>query len=185
MAQRLELEGGGHLEIREDGPQVHLSVWRGMDGAGLYKAWLRGNGPDFLLGTLMPEGEYLKLQRTLSLDTLKRVGCWPISGGRTAMSFHFTGAEPQHFSARWRWEHRPSARFSDPLLADSAASWGSMLLRETEQGFQLAAPFDPRRPFPITMLFCLARVAQVDGQPHVVFSFQGDGTPRQMGGLNE
>ena len=180
MAQRLELEGGGYLELRQEGAQVHLSVWRGMDGAGLYKAWLRGSGPDFLLGTLMPEGGCLKLQRTLSLDTLKRVGCWPISSGKTAMSFHFTDPANKSFSSRWHWEHRPSARFSDPLLAESAASWGSMLLRDVEQGFQLAALFDPKRPFPITMLFCLARVSQVDGQPHVVFTFHSDGTPRQI-----
>lgn len=179
MAQRLELEGGGCLEIREEGAQVHLSVWRGMDGVGLYKAWLRGSGPDFLLGTLMPEGKYLKLQRTVSLDRLKQAGCWPIQSGKTAMSFHFTGSENQGFFSRWRWEHRPSSRFSDPALAESASAWGSMLLRDVDQGFQLAVPFDSRRPFPITTLFCLARIVQVDGQPHVVYTFNTDGTPRQ------
>ena len=180
MAQRLELEGGGWLEVREDGTQVHLSVCRGMDGAGLYKAWLRGSGPDFLLGTLMPEGGCLKLQRTLSLDSLKRANCWPVLGGKAAMSFPFTGVEKREVFSAWRWEHRPSARFSDPVLAEAVGSWGSMLFRELGDGFQLAAPFDSRRPFPITMLFCLAQILPVDGQSHIVFTFAPDGSPRQI-----
>lgn len=177
MVQRLELDGGGALEFREEGAQVFCSVCRGMDGAGLYKVWLYGERADFLLGTLVPEGSALRLRRTLSADTLKRAGCWPIRGGKTAMAFSFAPQEQPSYPGSWRWDHRPSRRFSDPVMAESVAALGSMLVREMEYGFQLAAPFDPRRPFPVTMLFCLAQILPVDGQPHAMFSFRADGTP--------
>lgn len=178
MTQRLELEGGGYLEYCEEGAQVRCFVRRGMDGAGLYKVWLHGSETDLLLGTLIPEGGWLKLRRTVSRDTLERAGCWPILGGKTALSFSFSSEVPRQYPSSWRWDHRPALRFSDSILAEAAAAVGPMLLRETAHGFQLAAPFDPKRPFPIPMLFCLARIDSVDGRFHAVFSFAADGTPR-------
>ena len=143
MEGRFELEGGGQLEVREEGARLRLSVRRRLDGAGLYKAWLRGE-----------RGEYL-----------------------LALAFSF-GEEGEPPSPDWRWEHRPALRIRDPVLAEAAAAWGSMLLREGNGGFQLAAPLDIHRPFPLTPLFCLARPLRVDGQTHVVFTFNQEGEPR-------
>lgn len=177
MEQRMELEGGGRLEIREEGIRVHLSVQRGTDGAGLYKAWLRGAQGELLLGTLIPDGRYLRLERTMSREALASAGCWPVTGGRTALAFSFSQEAPSPRPPDWRWEHRPGRLFSDPVLAGTAAAWGPMLLRETVEGFQLAAPLDPLRPFPMTPLFCLGRTAQIEGRTHVVFSFGREGSP--------
>ncbi|MCI8869739.1 MAG: hypothetical protein HFF39_04205 [Lawsonibacter sp.] len=177
MEGRFELEGGGQLEVREEGARLRLSVRRRLDGAGLYKAWLRGERGEYLLGTLVPQGQFLCLERTVSRDTLSQAGCWPVAGGRTALAFSF-GEEGEPPSPDWRWEHRPALRIRDPVLAEAAAAWGSMLLREGNGGFQLAAPLDIHRPFPLTPLFCLARPLRVDGQTHVVFTFNQEGEPR-------
>ena len=177
MSERKPLEGGGSLEIQEQGMMVRLNACRSLDSSALYKVWVYGRGGEFLLGTLIPEGGQLKLSRTLSIDTLKKAGCWPISGGKSAKHFHFTEPANRSRKHNWHWEHRPSCRFSDPVLQESAAAWGSMLCRPSPQGFQLAVPFNPRRPFPLAPLFCLAKLLPVDGQPHVVFSFDGRGTP--------
>lgn len=173
LEQRMELEGGGRLEVREDGARVHLSVCRKLDSAGLYKVWLRGPRGELLLGTLTPDGRYLRLGRTMSRDALNSAGCWPITGGRAALAFAFSNqAQPG-----WRWERRPSLRLCDPVLREAADNFGPMLLREDRCGFLLAAPLDLQRPFPIPPLFCLGRPIQVDGRLHVVYRFAPDGTP--------
>ncbi len=178
MERRFTLEGGGQLEVREEGAQVHLSVRRGLDGAGLYKVWVRGDQGELMLGTLIPDGRYLRLERTMSRDSLAAGGCWPIAGGKTVLAFTFSQQEEEKKQADWRWEHRPSLRLHDPVLREAAAAWGSMLIREDQRGFQLAAPLDPYRPFPITPLFCFGQPVRVDGQTHVAFSFDVEGNPR-------
>ena len=70
MVEKIMLEGGGTLSLREDGPRVHTEARRQNDGQGLYKVWLRGGGKGrLLLGTLVPEGGELVLSRTLSRRT--------------------------------------------------------------------------------------------------------------------
>lgn len=178
MEQRLKLEGGGWLEVREDGTRARLRVQRGLDGAGIYKAWLRGAAGEMLLGTLAPEGQYLRLERTISLEALREGGCWPVTGGRTALTFSFAPQQSPPPSRNWRWEHRPGRLFSDPVLAEAATGWGPMLWREDEGGFQLAAPLDPLRPFPLTPIFCFAAAVAIEGRTHAMFSFTAQGTPR-------
>lgn len=178
MEERLELEGGGLLEIREDGARAQLSVRRGLDGAGLYKVWIQGGQGELLLGTLTPEGQYLRLERTMSKSALAQAGCWPVTGGRTALVFSFLDQEALQPQPSWRWEHRPGGRLGDPVLRESAASWGPMLIRESQHGFELAAPLDPERPFPMTPLFCFAQVLRVDGQLHAAFAFDLQGNPQ-------
>ena len=126
MEGRFELEGGGQLEVREEGARLRLSVRRRLDGAGLYKAWLRGERGEYLLGTLVPQGQFLCLERTVSRDTLSQAGCWPVAGGRTALAFSF-GEEGEPPSPDWRWEHRPALRIRDPVLAEAAAACRELL----------------------------------------------------------
>lgn len=180
MTQRKELEGGGFLELWEQGMMVRLDAFRPMEQSALYKVWIRGSGGEFLLGTLIPEGGQLKLSRTLSVDTLKKAGCWPVTGGKCAKYFHFTDTGNTKKAAHWHWDHHPNTRFTDPVLQESVASWGSMLLRPHNRGFQLAVPFNPRRPFPLTPLFCFAALQPVEGQPHLIFTFDDSGSPLQL-----
>lgn len=179
MTQKLTLEGGGTLEWTEEGALIRLNVRRALTGDGLYKAWLHGSQGEYLLGTLIPDGQQLTLERTVSRNILAQAGCWPVSGGRCAMAFSFPETEPPEPSfSPWRWDHTPSRRFPDPVLAEAAAAWGSMLVREGSCGFQLAVPADPRHPFPLLPIFCLATILSVDGQPHVTFAFSPSGEPK-------
>lgn len=176
MNGRFETPDGGLIELREEGRRLSCFVRRAADGAGLYKAWLFGGGKEFLLGTLLPEGSFLRLERTVSRDELERRGCWPISGGTIRLVHSFSGGEANS-PPLWKWEHRPGNLITDEVLAQSAGNWGSMLLRNTQNGFYLAAPLDHRHPFPLTALFCLAQPVRIDGQPHVCFFFDSRGKP--------
>jgi len=165
------LEGGGQLTVREEGPRVRLEAWRRY-GAGIYKVWLRGGGGRMLLGTLAPDRGGLSLVRTLSRQSLEHAGCWPITGGETVAA----RMAPQP-SARWEPAGQVQELLRDPILRRCAAETQGLLLRRTGEGFDLAAPYDPLRPFPMAPLFCLAQVEQLRGQPYVIFSFDGEGTP--------
>ena len=174
MEQSIEMEGGGTLTTRPEGPRVRFFARRPADGRGLYKVWLRGDqGGKLLLGTLVPEGDALALTRTLSLGELVEAGCWPQLRARCVMVFSFDNSRGEE---GWICEEQPARLVTDPVLCTALRR--SMLYRQGEDGFSLAAPFLPERPFPLVPLFCLARPEQWGGRLRLVWDFDQDGTPR-------
>ena len=165
----LDMSGGGTLSIREDGLRVYLEARREADGLGLYKVWLTGRGSGrFLLGTLAPEGEGLRLRRNLSRTQLEMADCWPVAGAESRLAFSFAR------NGGWYCQTRPGERLSDPVLKEQVP--GAMLCRRGNDGFQLAAPMRPECPMPLAGAACLARVEQVQGRPHFVWDFAWSGT---------
>ena len=159
------LNGGGKLTLREEGGVVQLQVQRPDDRRGLYKVWICGTVGRLLLGTLVPEGGELRLHRRLSRGQLEREGCWPVAGGEVVLAFPF-GQEG------WQREEHPERLVKDAVLRQ-ALRGQTMLLCRGKTGFLLSAPFDTGRPFPLTPLFCLARVER----GRAIFSFDGEGKP--------
>ena len=156
------LTGGGRVkwQITEQGPKAVIEVWRPDDGEGLFKAWLTGPAGRYLLGTLMPENGRLFLRRTLSIDSLKRQGAWPIKGVEEQLVCSFR--DPAGGIA---WE--------DEVLRRSASTLPRYTLRREGEGFSLSFPFDPYRPFPLLPAFCFARVEN----GRLIFSFRKGGFP--------
>lgn len=170
--QSFQLRGGGRLTLQADGTLVCVEVHKANDGRGLYKAWIWGQGGKMLLGTLCPEEHGLKLVRRISRSQLERSGCWPVTGGECALSFSFD----EKNTASWQREEHPERLVKDVVLRQGLQGNRLLLLRQ-EQGFCLAAPFDSTRPFPVTALFCLAKIARLDGRYHVLFRFDREGNP--------
>ena len=170
MEQKLEMKGGGTLTVCRDGPRVHLEAVRPGDGRGLYKVWLLGQpGGRFLLGTLAPEGGFLRLKRTIPQGDLERAGCWPVAGAEAPLAFPFSGGE------RWYCEAHPERLLRDPVLRSQIR--GPMLCRKEQGGFRLAAPFRTDGPVALETLFCLARLERLEGRAHLVWSFDREGRP--------
>ena len=168
----MEMEGGGRLTIRQDGPRVRIKAVRPADQKGLYKVWLRGEGGGkLLLGTLIPEGERLELSRTLSLRELEQAGCWPQLWAECRLAFSFSQTEKKP----WYCEQHPGQLLRDPLLK----KWvqGPTLCRRESDGFSLAAPFRVDRPMALAGLFCLARVERWPAGFYVVWHFDSKGRP--------
>lgn len=65
----------------------------------------------------------------------------------------------------------------EPLLA-RAAGGGRALYRPEPEGFSLAFPYAETRAFPLTPLFCFARVERMNGEFYAVFPFWSGGCPR-------
>ena len=68
-------------------------------------------------------------------------------------------------------------RMGEPLLA-RAAGGGRALYRPEPEGFSLAFPYAETRAFPLTPLFCFARVERMNGEFYAVFPFWSGGCPR-------
>lgn len=174
--ERWQLEGGGTLSLREDGPRVVLEGRRPPDGQGLYKLWLQGGrGGSCLLGTMAPEGGALTIRRTLTRQALEQTGCWPVTGGKAVLVYSFTDSAPQ--KKMWSWERQPARLLGEEALREAAAQAGPMRYRQEGECFYLAVPFSTDRPLPLTALFCLGRVEQVEGAPHMVWKFNQKGMP--------
>ena len=178
MERRFSLLGGrGWLEVREEGGRAVCAARLPDDGRGLYRCWLLGPAGRVPLGAFLPEGGELRLSRTLEVPALARQGAWPPVGGEAALTW---AARPARHAAPppgWTWEPRPAAPLGEPLLREAAGDRGALLRREGE-GFSLAWPFRPEEPFPLTPLFCFARVEKLAGAPHLVIPFRPGGCPR-------
>ncbi len=175
MERRFSLaEGRGWLTVREEGSRAVCAAQLPDDSKGLYKCWLTGRGGKALLGTFVPQGGVLRLERTLSVGELERQGAWPPEGGQAVLAFSFDGRE--RAPAGWRREEQPGRLMGEPLLAGSAS--GPALIRREERGFLLAYPYRPDRPFPLTPLFCFARLERLEGRDYLCFPFRPGGCPR-------
>ena len=170
-----KLEGGGRLSLREEGPRVRLEAARRDDGSGLYKVWVRGPGGEMLLGTLAPEGGELRLCRTGSRTGLERAGCWPVAGGRAALTYRFP--KPGEGERSWRPADDPGRLCRDPLVAESLRGRPGFCQRRAGEYTLLSAPCRPEEPFPLPILFCLARVERRGGRPWLVWAFDREGNP--------
>ena len=146
--------------VTEQGSRAVIEVRCKDKGDGLYKAFAVGMNASCLLGTLLPENGTLCLRRTLSIDSLKRQGVWPVKTVECRLSHPFSGA-----AATIPW--------TDEVLRRSACRLPRHTVRRNGEDLLLILPFDPRVPFPLTPLFCLSRVEN----GRLIFSFRQDGTP--------
>lgn len=164
----------GCVTVREEGDRAVCQAIRRESEEGLYKAWLRGSGGRFLLGTLIPEGGALRLRRNIPIFQLRRQCVWPPTGGEIVMAFPFTEETPPE---GFRWESQPERLMCDPLLAQSVRPLGRVLMKREEQGFSLAIKYSAGAPFPLPPLFCLSRVERLEGKPYLFFAFSSEGRP--------
>ncbi|NCB62667.1 MAG: hypothetical protein EOM52_03490 [Clostridia bacterium] len=162
------------LIIKEDGPRAVLTARRPDDGRGLYKAWLVGARGRYLLGTMAPEGKSLGVKRTISLDELRRSGAWPPERAEAELSFAFPGAE---LPPGWSLAADPASLFSERELSRAVGGLSGALVKMDSGGFQVAAPYDEKKEFPITPLFCFSQVKELGGKTYTIFCFDDTGWP--------
>ena len=162
----------GRLVCRTRGNQVEVTMTLHPPGPGLYRGILCGKKGRLDLGTLLPEGEGLRLSRTLTVDHLTCCGCWPITGGRGELRYAFGNKK---FPQGWGERTDLSGLFDDLILARSVEK--TALWRKEPVGFSLAFPWDSQVPFPMVPVFCFGRVEKMEGKPWLIFSFRDGGWP--------
>lgn len=171
---------GGVLTCREQRGQVTLCMEREA-GEGLYRGWLRGKTGRMDLGTLLPDGNCLRLRRTVTAENLRRLGCWPVTAAGAELTYAFSQAPPKAPEG-WRWEDGPGRLFpGDPILRQAAERGGRCLCRREGDGLRLAYCWDTGKPFPLPPAFCFGQIERIGGADRVVFSFSGEGRPEMPG----
>lgn len=175
MGELWPLEGGGTLRVREEAPWVYLEAVRPEDGRGLYKVWCLGAGGEFLLGTLVPQDNRLRLERRVAKRTLQEAGAWPLTGGKAIMVYSFT--DRRELGEEWNMEAHPESFCSDPVVRACLKGANGLLSREKNGVRQLAALFSICKPILLNTLFCLAQVQTWQERRYLVWSFDPEGRP--------
>ena len=94
--QRFTVEDGA-VTCCPVGDRLEITANLPGPGEGLYRAYLRGeSGKQLDLGTLLPQGNGRRLQRSLPIAELKRRGCWPVTGAGVTLSYAFERPQGQH-----------------------------------------------------------------------------------------
>lgn len=165
----------GTLSCHENGSRADIVIRVRNDGRGLFKAWIRGESGKLDLGTLIPEQNELRLRRSVPIENLKQVGCWPIIEAGLNLIHRFnTGGLPQG----WREEGNPARLFpNDEILRESAEKLKGCLYCIRQDGFHLAVPYGTRRPFELIPIFCFAQIRTLGGKQYAVFPFDKQGSP--------
>ena len=123
----------------------------------LWCAWVVGDRGELRLGVLEPRGPRGIIRRKLSRRETDPLG-------RLLRGELRPAGEPA-----WRpLTQQEAERLKDPAGA---------LVREKEGHWELALPFDPKKPFPLTKLFCLGAIRQVGEKRCVVFWFDRERQP--------
>lgn len=162
------------LEVKEKGLRAVLTATRPDDGRGLYKAWVLGPTGRMLLGTMAPESGGLSIRRSISLAELNRCGAWPALGAEAELAFSFgAGGLPPG----WRAAEGAELHFADGSLGAQVRALSGAMLYTDRGGFFLAAPWSPRRPFPLAGLFCFADLKALGEETWAVFCFDPEGNP--------
>lgn len=151
--------------VNEQNGKLTVSVTHPADDRGLYRAYAVGPGGNrCLLGALTPNGPRLTLRRTLSADTLKQRGCYPIASVETVLFHSFSAA--------------PTPPFPDDILRAAFACASGGRYQNTSDGFTLTFPYASDAPFPMLPIFCFAQVFRLDRRLWVRYAFDKEGNPQ-------
>ncbi len=154
----------GCLHLTPQGDQrmkAEMSAER--DDSGLFRGYLVCRKGEFPLGVLEPRDGSLLLRRMLLKGELQALG-EPVEG-QMRLSFAFAAEAP------WRPVERSEAFFARPPFQGRLQGMEGLLWRR-ERGLRcLAIPYRADRPFPMTDLFCFARIQPLEGRPYVVLAF--------------
>ena len=163
----------GRVYLREDSGKLRADMVCRRDESGLFRGYLVGAGGEVALGVLAPEAEGLCVGRILSEGQRAALG-EPLRG-EMRLSFPFRAEEG------WQRVEEPRRFFrrSDFGLGLEAAE--GALWRESRGLRLLALPFDNRRPFLLSALFCFARIREIGGKSYAVFAFDREENPVMEG----
>jgi len=157
----------GELITEREGLYTWFSV-RCPLPEGLWCAWAVGDRGELRLGVLEPEGRQGVIRRRFSGRLTAPLG--RLLRGEVRRS----GAkEPEH----WEPAPAPDQLFRAPWLRQRLKGAQGALTRRAGETRYLALPYDPKKPFPLTTLFCFAHIRSVGAGTYVVYGFDGQERP--------
>lgn len=165
----LMLEGkpAGELTAEREGLYTWFSARCPLPD-GLWCAWAVGDRGELRLGVLEIEGTQGSIRRRFS-------------GRLTAPLGRLLRGEVRPAGARepedWTPAPAPEQLFRAPWLRQRLRGVQGALTRRAGNTRCLALPYDPKKPFPLTTLFCFARLRRIGESSFAVFTFDGEERP--------
>ena len=135
---------------------------------GLWCVWAVGDRGELRIGVAEPQGDQagicrrFSIQQTACLGSLQKAVLRP--------------AGEQADRVDWEPLTHPE-QFRTPWLRGQLSQLSGVRIARGEGVFRLAVPWDPAKPFPLTQLFCLATLRQLEGQWALIFTFDQQETP--------
>ncbi len=164
----MEGKAAGELTAEQEGLYTWFSARCPLRSEGLWCAWAVGDRGELRLGVLEPEGTQGCIRRRFS-------------GRLTAPLGRLLRGEVRPAGAKetesWEPAPAPDRLFRAPWLCRRLKGAQGALLRRAGETRYLALPYDPGKPFPLTTLFCFARLRSINGAPYVVYSFDPQDRP--------
>lgn len=156
----------GEITALQEGLYLHFRARVVYKGTGIPRIYLKGEKGVLLLGVAEPgEGAYI-LRRSLAGSSVEKLGV--LQRGELRVQ----GENKERWQPLRQEEIQLCRRFS---LALPPLTTG--LFRGTEEGKKIAFPFGEWQAFPMSALFCFARIERIGGSTFAVFSFDKGGNP--------
>lgn len=161
----------GTLVVEAKDADTVFSVECGGVDKGLYRVWAQGER-ELLLGTSEAKGGRLYLKRQYSPVMTKPVGT--VFQGRLEQ-MACPAPPPQ-----WEKLTRPEAYFRTPEIREQLRGVENAWVCRDRGMLRLALPFDTRRPFILSQMFCFARITCLKGGQYAVFLFDAQEFPKMQ-----
>ena len=155
----------GELIVEQEALYTWFTVRCRLPGEGIWCAWAVGDKGELRLGVVEPQNgirRRFSRQMTAPLGKLLRGELRP------------AGDQAEE---GWTVVPEPDRLFCTPWLRRQLRDVRGALTRTAEAGRFLALPYDEKRPFPLTPLFCLAQPRNIGGKRYLVYAFDGKEWP--------
>lgn len=157
----------GELSVEQEALYTWFTVCCRLPEPGLWCAWAVGEQGELRLGVLEPLDGRLTIRRRFSHRMTEPLGRLVQGELRPAAG----GVE------NWEPLGDPGKYFHSSYLKNQLRNVKGALTRREGECRYVAIPYDSRRPFPLTAMFCFARVGTVAGQHCAVFALNREEWP--------
>ncbi len=162
-------KASGELTTEREALYTWFSASCQLPQKGLWCAWVVGERGELRLGILEPAGKQASIRRRFSDRMTMPLG--KILRGELRRADVPAGTEA------WEAAPEPGRLFRAGWLRQRLRGMTGALTR-TENGRRyLALLYDKEKPFPLTTLFCFARIRCIQGRNYAVFAFDDRETP--------
>lgn len=157
-----EEKSTGELIVEDAGLYTWFEACCPLPGKAIWCAWAVGERGELRLGVLEPAGERAVIRRRFSKRMTESLG--ELLRGEVRPAARTEAGE-------WQEVSQPETLFRTAFLREQLRGIQGVLTREQEDCRWVALPWDSRRPFLLTGLFCFARMARIQGREYAVFAF--------------
>lgn len=156
----------GELSVEREALYTWFTVCCRLPEPGLWCAWAVGEQGRLRLGVLEPQDGKLTIRRRFSRRMTEPLG--KLVQGEL---------RPAAGETAWELLGDPAACFHSPYVQNQLRGVEGVRTRAEGTCRLVAVPYDGRRPFPLTAMFCFARVGTVEGRRCAVFALNREEWP--------